>query len=208
MELIGFVIALALGGIAAWQIFNWIYGKKLKGEKEKELRIESNTLLERIEKVFKVVVAEGYFTEIYDHTSKKDLFGLGLIQSNKKALVIAKAKVSMGFDFSKMKSHHDELSRKLIIDEFPAPEILSIDTDYKFYDINEGWLHKFKHDEYTEILNQAKKMMMEKAYESDLPQIANRQIAVMVKQIAASMNWEIGMQQQLPNTNQPLLEKE
>ena len=68
MEFLIFIIALAMGGIAAWQIFNWMYGKKLKDNKE-NIRIESNVLLERIEKVFKVVLAEGYFTEIYDHNS-------------------------------------------------------------------------------------------------------------------------------------------
>lgn len=191
MELIIFILALALGGVAAWQIFNWRYGKKLNDNRE-TYRVESNILLERIEKVFKVVVAEGYFTEIYDHKSKKDVFGLGIWESNKKALVVAKSKVSVGFDFSKMKSHREENSRKLIIDAFPEPEILSIDTDYKFYDINEGWMHKFNNEDYTKILNDAKKMMQQKALESDLPAIANRQVIVMMQQLAASANWEVG----------------
>jgi Protein of unknown function (DUF4230) len=191
MELIIFILALTLGGVAAWQIFNWRYGKKLNDNRE-TYRVESNILLERIEKVFKVVVAEGYFTEIYDHKSKKDVFGLGIWESNKKALVVAKSKVSVGFDFSKMKSHREENSRKLIIDAFPEPEILSIDTDYKFYDINEGWMHKFNNEDYTKILNDAKKMMQQKALESDLPAIANRQVIVMMQQLAASANWEVG----------------
>ena len=72
MEFLLFLVAIAIGGIAAWQIFNWMYGKKLRDNKE-ELRQESTLLLERIEKVFKVVMAEGYFTEIYDHSSKKEL---------------------------------------------------------------------------------------------------------------------------------------
>ena len=72
MEIIFFVLAVALGGVAAWQIFNWKYAKKLKNESDLQIRQESTILLERIEKVFKVVVAEGYFSEIYDHNSKKD----------------------------------------------------------------------------------------------------------------------------------------
>lgn len=193
MDFIPFILALALGGVAAWQIFNWMYAKKLKDGRAKELRIESSVLLDKIEKVFKVIMTEGYFTEIYDHNSSKDLLGLGIFQSNKKALVIAKAKVSIGFDFAKMKFHHEEYSRKLIIDEFPDAEILSIDTDYKFYDINQGWLHKFNNEDYTDILTQAKKMMQEKALESDLPQISTKQMNVMMTQLAASMNWEIDM---------------
>lgn len=191
MDILYFILALVLGGLAAWQIFNWSYAKKLKGNQSTELRVESNILLDKIEKVFKVVMTEGYFTEIYDHNSTKDLLGLGIWQANKKALVIAKAKVSFGFDFSKMQSHRDENSRKLVIDKFPDPEIISIDTDYKFYDINQGWLHKFNNEDYTEILTEAKKMMQAKALESDLPQIANRQMNVMMTQLASAMNWEL-----------------
>lgn len=191
MELIIFVLALGLGGIAAWQIFNWVYARKLKDNRSKELKVESSILLDKIEKVFKVIMTEGYFTEIYDHNSSKDLLGLGLFQSNKKALVIAKAKVSIGFNFAKMETHRDDYARKLIIDKFPEAEILSIDTDYKFYDIAQGWLHKFNNEDYTEILTEAKKMMQVKAIESDLPQIARKQMNVMITQLASAMNWEI-----------------
>ncbi len=192
MEILFFLVAIAIGGIAAWQVFNWMYGKKLRDNKE-QLRQESTLLLERIEKVFKVVVAEGYFTEIYDHNSKKEY--LGLFNVNKKALVISRAKVSVGFDFGRMKVRRDDASRKLIIEEFPQAEVLSIDTDYKFYDIDQGWLNKFNQDDYTNILNDAKKVMQEKALTSDLPKVANRQVGLMMNQLAASMNWEVVFKQ-------------
>jgi hypothetical protein len=73
-----------LGGIADWQVFNWMYGKKLRDNRE-ESHEESTLLLERIVKVFKVMMAEGYFTEIYDHSSKKEF--MGFFKVNKKALV-------------------------------------------------------------------------------------------------------------------------
>jgi hypothetical protein len=203
MEIIIFILALGLGAIAAWQIFNWMYGKKLKDQSE-EIRVESNVLLERIEKVFKVVLAEGYFTEIYDHNSKKEY--LGLFKTNKKALVIAKAKVAVGFDFSKMKFKRDENSRKLIIEEFPPAEVLSIDTDYKFYDINQGFFDKFNTDDYTQILTDAKKQMQLKAIESDLPKIANKQIGLMMNQLAASMNWEVDTKKMILASEPLLLE--
>jgi len=188
MEFLLFLVAIAVGGIAAWQIFDWMYGKKLRDNKE-ELRQESTLLLERIEKVFKVVMAEGYFTEIYDHSSKKEF--MGFFKVNKKALVVSRAKVSVGFDFGKMKVKRDEATRKLVVEQFPEAEILSIDTDYKFYDIDQGWLNKFDHEDYTNILNKAKKVMQEKALISDLPKVANRQVGLMMNQLAASMNWEV-----------------
>ena len=61
MEFLLFIIALVVGSLASWQIFNWVYGKKIKDNSE-SIRVESHVLLERIEKVFKVVLAEGYFT--------------------------------------------------------------------------------------------------------------------------------------------------
>ena len=201
MEFLLFLVAIAIGGIAAWQIFNWMYGKKLRDNKE-ELRQESTLLLERIEKVFKVVMAEGYFTEIYDHSSKKEF--MGFFKVNKKALVVSRAKVSVGFDFGKMKVKRVETTRKLIVEQFPEAEILSIDTDYKFYDIDQGWLNKFDHEDYTNILNEAKKVMQEKALTSDLPKVANRQVGLMMNQLAASMNWEVEFEK-LPISEQKTL---
>lgn len=201
MEFLLFLVAIAIGGIASWQIFNWMYGKKLRDNKE-ELRQESTLLLERIEKVFKVVMAEGYFTEIYDHSSKKEF--MGFFKVNKKALVVSRAKVSVGFDFGKMKVKRDETTRKLVVEQFPEAEILSIDTDYKFYDIDQGWLNKFNHEDYTNILNEAKKVMQDKALMSDLPKVANRQVGLMMSQLAASMNWEVEFKQ-LPISEQKTL---
>ena len=144
MTVFAFLIAVVVGGIAAWQIFTWVYGNKLRDNSDK-IRQESTILLERIEKVCKVVVAEGYFSEIYDHNSQQEF--LLFWNTHKKALIVTRAKVSVGFDFAKMKTRRDATSRKLIIEQMPPAEVLSIDTDYKFYDINQGWLSKFKHEE-------------------------------------------------------------
>ena len=87
-----------------------------------------------------------------------------------------------------------EVDKKMIIDYFPEPEILSMDTDYKFYDIEQGWLNRFQSDDYTAILNEAKQTMNEKALQSDLPRIATNQVQLMMFQLAATMNWKIDMQ--------------
>lgn len=188
MDVLVFILAMILGGIAAWQIFNWYYTKKFKTPKQ-DVATESHILLERIEKVFKVVLAEGYFTEIYDHNTKKDFFGI--FKTNSKALVVAKAKVSVGYDFAKMKFRRDHGNRTLVIEHFADPEIISIDTDYKFYDINQGILNKFDNEDYTAILAEAKKLMQDKAQESDLPQIAQKQVQLMMQQLCASAGWQL-----------------
>lgn len=159
-------------------------------------------LLERIEKVFKVVMAEGYFTEIYNYEQNKDYWHL--FNDKKKALVIAKAKVLVGYNFAKMRFRFEGEDRKMVIEFFPEPEVLSMDTDYKFYDIEQGWINRFQSDDYTNILTEAKQTMNEKAMQSDLPRIANNQVQFMMYQLAASMNWKIDMQ--LPEANKKMLD--
>jgi hypothetical protein len=165
------------------------------------VRQESTLLLERIEKVFKVVMAEGYFSEIYNYQDQKKI--LYLLNDPKKAMIIAKSKVLVGFDFAKVRFREPtEGEKTLIIESFPQPEILSIDTDYRFYDIQAGYLNHFSGDDYTRILDEAKQVMNERAMQSDLPKIANNQIQYMMYQLAGSMGWHL----QLPEAEQRQLD--
>ncbi|GAB3693752.1 hypothetical protein GCM10027592_13910 [Spirosoma flavus] len=195
-----FVILLLLlvgagGGIAFANVL-----RKRTGDAA-DSRHESVLLLERIEKVFKVVMAEGYFSEIYNYQDQKKI--LYVLNDPKKAMVIAKSKVLVGFDFAKVRFRTPiEGERKLVIDSFPEPEILSIDTDYKFYDIQAGIFNHFSGDDYTQILDEAKQVMNERAMQSDLPKIANNQIQYMMYQLAGSMGWHL----QLPEAEQRQLE--
>lgn len=173
-------------------------GSRRKTETSKDISV----LLERIEKVFKVVMAEGYFTEIYNYQSDRNIWQV--FNDKKKALVISKAKVLVGYDFGKMRFRIDETGRKLVIEFFPEPEVLSMDTDYKFYDIEQGWLNRFQTEDYTHILTEAKQAMNEKALKSDLPRIASNQLQFMMIQLASGLNWEVDLQ--LSETNRKMLD--
>ena len=197
--LLFFLMSLGLGAGAGI----WGYNRWLAGRQAPEPSREASVLLDRIEKVFKVVMAEGYFTEIYNYQHDKDIWHL--FKDKKKALIIAKAKVLVGFDFSKVRLRVEGETRQLVVEYFPAPEILSMDTEYKFYDIESGWINRFQTDDLTHILAEAKEVMNEKAMESDLPRIANNQIQLMMYQLAATMNWKVAMQ--LSEANQKMLEK-
>lgn len=167
-----------------------------------DIQRDSVLLLERIEKVFKVVMAEGYFSEIYNYQDQKKI--LYLLNDPKKAMIIAKSKVLVGFDFAKIRFQTPgNGEKKLIIESFPEPEVLSIDTDYKFYDIQAGILNHFSGADYTQILDEAKRAMNERAMQSDLPKIANNQIQYMMYQLASSMGWQL----QLPEADQKKLEE-
>ena len=199
-SLLFFISTLLLGGGIGYGFF---YLSDRKNAQIARSAKSATILLERIEKVFKVVMAEGYFTEIFDY--KDDKTFLYLFKNSKKALVIAKAKVLVGFDFGKMRFHIDEATHKMVIDYFPEPEVLSIDTDYKFYDIENGIWNRFSHEDYTNLLVDAKQAMNDKALSGDSPRIANNQIQFMMYQLAASMDWNIDMQ--LADANRKKLEQ-
>lgn len=192
--LLFFILSLAAGAGLGAAVY---YSLSKRNTPSANTQAEATVLVERIEKVFKVVMAEGYFTEIYNYQHDKSIWNL--INDKKKALIIAKAKVLVGYDFGKMRFHVSGSDRKIIIDYFPEPEVLSMDTDYKFYDIEQGWLNRFHSDDYTSILNEAKQTMNEKALQSDLPRIATNQVQLMMFQLAASMNWKVDLQ--LPESN-------
>ncbi|MVM40980.1 DUF4230 domain-containing protein [Spirosoma sp. HMF3257] len=197
MDFLTTVLLLLVGAGGGVALANTLRNRSITPEVQRD----SVLLLERIEKVFKVVMAEGYFSEIYNYQDQKKI--LYVLNDPKKAMVIAKSKVLVGFDFAKVRFQiPNNDSKKLIIESFPQPEILSIDTDYKFYDIQAGILNHFSGADYTQILDEAKQAMNDRAMQSDLPKIANNQIQYMMYQLASSMGWQL----QLPEAEQKKLE--
>ena len=198
MDFLNTLLLLLVGSGAGYAIAN---SMRAKTPELPAVRTDATVLLERIEKVFKVVMAEGYFSEIYNYQDQRKV--MYVLNDPKKAMVIAKSKVLVGFDFAKVRFRLPEAGEQtLVIESFPAPEVLSIDTDYQFYDIQSGYLNHFSSDDYTKILDEAKQVMNDRALQSDLPRIANNQIQYMMYQLASSMNWNL----QLPEAQQKQLE--
>ena len=67
------IITLIAGGLAGAALNAWLQNRKSKKYVSTQ---EATVLIERIEKVFKVVMAEGYFTEIYNYQNDKNIWNL------------------------------------------------------------------------------------------------------------------------------------
>lgn len=135
---------------------------------------EENTqvLLNRIEKVMKLVAVEGHFSEVYNY---KDYQSLNWEMFTKKALIRINAKASVGYDFEKLKLNIDSRDKTITIEDFPAAEVLSIDHDLDYYDISQGTFNKFKSEDYNEINRRAKEYIRKAAETGDLMQSAEEQ---------------------------------
>ena len=178
------VLGLVLGGLIVFLIV------KLLSQKQTEISAESShTVVESMRKVFKIVCAEGQFQEIYNYEQTKKL--LKFIPSTKKALVIVKAKVLIGYDFEKCKWEVDEESKNLKIIAFPEPEILSLEPDFKYYYFEEDLFNFINRDDLDKIQIQGKKQVEQAALQSGLKKIAAEQMRTVLTEMVAANRWSI-----------------
>jgi hypothetical protein len=164
----------------------------LKSKKTKSpliIKESSHTIVESIKKVFKVVCAEGHFNEMYDYEETKKI--LSFIPSTKKALVIIKAKVLIGFDFDQCVWETNETTKKISLVSFPQPQILSIEPDFKYYNMENGIFNKFSKEDLMEIHAKGKKQIEIAAHKSDLPKIASEQLKTLITELLVSKNWSL-----------------
>lgn len=161
----------------------------LSGSQKVEIKESSHTVIESMRKVFKIVTAEGQFNEIYNYEESSKIFGI--IPTHKKALVIVTAKALIGYDFEKCKWEIDEHQKKITLISFPHPEILSLDTDYKYYNIEENLLNKFSRDDLAKIQSNGKQQVILAARNSHLPQVAAEQMITLLTEIIYSKEWKV-----------------
>lgn len=175
---------LLIVGLAWWTGVKSTLWKKYESE-------SSTVILNKIEKVVKLVAVEGNISEIYDY---KDYYNFDIAPFRKKALVRVNARVSVGYDFEKVNIKVDELSKTITLSNFPEAEILSIDHDLDYYDITQGTFNRFSNEDYNKINTRAKEFVANKARESDLLNAAEEQkqeILDMIRILVKGGGWEL-----------------
>ena len=158
---------------------------------EKKVEESSTVLLNRIEKVMKLVTVEGHISEMYSY---KDHRSFDLSPFRKKALLRVNAKASIGYDFEKVKLTVDQKSRTITIDDFPEPEVLSIDHDLDYYDITQGTFNTFTNEDYNKINKRAKDYVETLAGEGDLIESAKEQkeeLIATIRLLLDGMGWKL-----------------
>lgn len=181
MTLIMLLLGLVLGGIIAFLVSNKMSAAPVV------ITESSHTIAESMRKVFKVVSAEGHFNEIYNYEETTKIFNF--IPSKKKALVIVQAKVLVGYDFEKFQCEIDEVNKKVKLVNFPAPQILSTETDYKYYNIEEQFFNLFSKDDLAKIQKNGKQQVIEAAKKSHLPEVAAEQMRMLLTELLAGKNF-------------------
>ncbi len=171
----------------------WAY-TFFKRKQSKEVTIHQSTvLLEKIRSVSKLITVEGDFAEIYKYENTKERF-LSLVSSKKKALVVINAKAQIGYDLKKVEITSDVDSKRIILTNFPQPEVLSVQPELEFYDIKNGMFNSFSPDDLTTLNNEAKNHILEKIPESGLMATARKealQAVLLMESIVATIGWKL-----------------
>lgn len=156
----------------------------------------STVVLEQVRKVMKLVTVEGNFSEIYSHkdswTWQDWLARLSPFQ--KKALLRVQARASVGYDLSGSHLTIDEASHTVHLDLSDRPEILSLEHDVDYFDLDEGTFNHFSPKELTELNAEAKRRIREKVEASGLFKQAAEQraeVVAMVRAMVESKGWKL-----------------
>lgn len=204
MELL--FLGLAIGGILAY----FLYARFARKGNKSNAKTQSVVLMERIRTVCKFITVEGDFSEIYHYESLKTKW-IEKLLGTKKAIVLIDAKAHIGFDLTKIKMEADDANRTVKLFAFPEPQLLSIETDFKYYDKKEGWANPFTSTDLTDINREAKQHIIDKVPESGLYQEAKQQAldtVQLMEKLVETIGWKLDYTALLINDpSVPKLEK-
>lgn len=188
-SLIEAFLGLVLGAILMY----WLYSMFTKKKRRELTEHQSTVILDRIKSVCKLVSVEGDFAEIYRYENIKDGF-MSILSSKKKALVVINAKAHIGYDLKKLRMTADNDRKRIVLTEFPEPEILSIEPDIQFYDVKNGLFNSFSPDDLTQLNQNAKEHIREKIPESGLIDTAKKealQAVLLIENIVETIGWKL-----------------
>lgn len=187
------ILAVFLGLILGIILMYWLYSLFRKKKAKELTEQQSVILLDKIKKVCKLIAVEGDFAEIYTYENTRERF-LSLVSSKKKALIVIRAKVHIGYDLKLVQVHANTDKKQVILSGFPQPEILSVEPDLEFYDIKNGLFNSFSPDDLTTVNQEAKKHIREKVPASGLIETAQREAleAILLAQsLVETIGWTL-----------------
>jgi hypothetical protein len=186
------LLGLFLGAIITYWVMRYM---KLQKSKD-QTHAQSTILMEKIRKVWKLITVEGEFAEIYHYENTKERF-MSMVSSKKKAVLLINAKAYVGFDLSRIKMEAITEKKTIKLTDFPDPEVLSLETDLRYYDKKDGLFNKFDSSDLTEVNVKAKDHVLEKIPESGLLDTARSEAleaVLLVQNIVETIGWSLDYQ--------------
>lgn len=142
------------------------------GNRKDNSQVDSSIVVERMRKVLKLVTVEENFSEIMSY---KDFDYIDFPGFRKDALIRVNAKVSVGYNLDSLKITTNEKDKVIVVEHMPRPEVLSVDSDIRYENMDEGWFTHFSEQDLTKLNSIAKQKIRQKALNAEVIRQAEEQ---------------------------------
>ena len=182
------LLGLLLGVIVVllWQYF-------FKKEEDHSKLSENTTLIEQeIKNVGKLVVTEGYFSEILTYQDAKKYLN-NWISFDKKALLVINAEATISYDLHQLRYEIDEPHKVVRLLYIPKAE-LKIYPKIQYYDIEESSFNPFTAEDHNKIHKRVIELISRKIEQSSFRSNAQNRLLTELSKIfilTHSMGWTL-----------------
>ena len=154
------IIGLTIG-VLSMLVYNQ-YTKPIESASEIK---GSQIIQEQLKNVSKLVVTEGFFSDVITYKDVKSLY-MDLLSAEKKAVVLVRAKATISYDLHQLEFNVDELNKIIMVSNIPEPELL-INPKLTYYDLQQEYLNPFNASDYNKISNLVSKRLKNQIYASE-----------------------------------------
>lgn len=197
-----------LFGVCITLFLLWAFQWYKEYQQRSEHLKQSTALIQKqVNNVSKLVVTEGYFSQIFNYEQSEKIFA-NLLTIKKRALVLVNAEVSVAYDLSKVSFEVDQENKTLYITKIPEPQI-KVSPDIEYYDASGDYLNPFDAEDINKIKRQVMDEISKKVDESNLKENAqNRLLTEMSKfyVLTNSLGWTL-IYNETPITNDDYLKR-
>ncbi len=175
-------------------LLGWWYGQQTW---KTHIQTDADVLLEQYRDVAKLVTNEGDFLEIYKY---EDYWGYDISPLRKKALIRAKARALVGFDLDQIDVEIREEDRMFILSALPTPQILALEIDLDYYDLDAGTFNAFQAADINRMESDIRQDLRQKVLKSDLFRKSNVRADLFFKTLRAlaeRSGWQLRYRDQL-----------
>ncbi|WP_417443643.1 DUF4230 domain-containing protein [Joostella sp.] len=195
-----------LFGIIITLLILWTYQLyKRYDERSKYLKENTALIQQEIKNVSKLVVTEGHFSQVFNYKQSEKIFA-NLLTTEKKALVVVNADVTVAYDLSKINFNVDQENKTLFITDIPEPEI-KINPDLKYYDISGDYLNPFNANDFNKIKNQVNIAIGKRVDNSNLKSNAENRLMSELSRfyvLTNTLGWKLVYNKEVINTPEEL----
>ncbi len=180
-----YIALVALGSLVTWYL---VRGSSSKVESTED----ADVIIERIKSVKKLIVTEGYFSEVYNYKEAKKYF-YDLVSFEKKALLLVKGKVQISYNMELIRYEIDEENKTIILRDVPKPETI-IEPTIKYYDLKESSFNTFSSKDYNKLNSLAIKKLRQQIKKSNLEKLAEKSLAGTLEDmqwIGKKLGWKV-----------------